>query len=240
MHLYFIRHAQSVNNAIWYHTGSSEGWSVDSELSDVGWQQAKILADYLSQRDPTLEPEGRDLCYQTGFRVTHLYTSLMVRAVATGSLLAQALNLDLVGWEDLHECGGVWSTDEETGERVGLPGKDRAFFETNFPQLVLPATLAETGWWDRPFEEPEHRQGRARRFLDDLLERHGHTKDRVAVISHGDFYNVVMHALLHSDRANDFYFTLHNTGITRIDLGKQGNYVVYSNRVDHLPAHLVT
>ena len=240
MHLYFIRHGQSVNNVIWNHTGSSEGFSVDSGLSDVGWQQAKFLADCLSQRDPNLEPEGRDLHYQTGFRATHLYTSLTVRAVATGSLLAQALNLDLVSWADLHECNGGWSADEETGQRAPLPGKDRAFFEANFPQLVVPNTPAERGWWDRPSEEPEGRRGRARRFLDDLWERHGHTKDRVAVISHGNFYDVVMHTLLHTDRENGFYFTLHNTGITRIDMGKQGNYVVYSNRVDHLPPYLVT
>jgi 2,3-bisphosphoglycerate-dependent phosphoglycerate mutase len=240
MHLYFIRHAQSVNNAIWDNTGSSEGWSVDSGLSDVGWQQARILADCLSQRDPNLEPEGRDLHYRTGFRVTHLYTSLTVRAVATGSLLAQALNLDLVGWADLRESDGAWSSDDETGERTVVAGKDRGFFETNFPQLVLPNTPAETAWWERPFEEPKDPRGRARRFLDDLWERHGNTKDRVAVISHGNFYDVVMHTLLHTDRKYDFYFTLHNTGITRIDMGEQGNYVVYSNRVDHLPAHLVT
>ena len=50
----------------------------------------------------------------------------MVRSVATGTVLAQALKLPLGAWEDIHEVGGIHARNEETGEHPGLPGKNRA------------------------------------------------------------------------------------------------------------------
>ncbi|NJK45922.1 MAG: histidine phosphatase family protein [Pleurocapsa sp. SU_196_0] len=47
MRLYFIRHAQSSNNALWDSTGSENGRSDDPELSDVGVMQARALGDFL-------------------------------------------------------------------------------------------------------------------------------------------------------------------------------------------------
>ena len=47
MQLYFIRHGQSENNARWMSTGSHRWRSEDPGLTEVGQQQAEILAQFL-------------------------------------------------------------------------------------------------------------------------------------------------------------------------------------------------
>lgn len=239
MQFYFIRHGQSENNLLYDTTGASNGRSQDPELTETGRRQAEILARFLSRSDSVSEMKRYDSQNVAGFGVTHLYTSLMVRAVATGAVVARALNLPLVAWEDLHETGGICLEDEPTGTRIGQPGKNRAYFEAHYPDLVLPATLGEAGWWNRPFEEREQRPARAERFLRELLARHGGKEDRVAVISHGGFYNVLLRTIFKIER-EDCWFGLNNAAITRIDFDVDGVGLDYMNRLDFMPKDLVT
>ena len=240
MQFYFIRHGQSENNALWKRTGSSKGRSEDPELTEIGRQQSEFVAQFLRRADSTAVVNGSDVQNVAGFGITHLYSSLMVRAVATGTAIAKALDLPLVAWEDLHERGGIYLKDEETGERIGQPGKDRAYFEAHYPDLVLPDSLGEAGWWNRPFEEPEQRLTRAQRFWRDLMERHGHTDDRVAVVSHGGFYNDLLAAILNLPEREAYWFVLNNAAITRIDFNDDRIGLIYLNRIDFLPKELVT
>ena len=226
MRFYFIRHAQSHNNLLWDQTGTNKGRSQDAELTPLGQQQAESLARFLQER-------------VNEFGVTHLYTSLMLRAVMTGATMADALGLSLVAWEDLHETGGIYVEDEQTGQAIGQPGNNRAYFEEHCPRLILPDSLNEAGWWNRPFEEREQRLARALRFVRDLLERHGQTDDRVAVVSHGAFYNYFLSALLDWPRKDGYWFILHNAAITRIDFEDRVT-LVYLNRFEHLPREWVT
>ena len=239
MQFYFIRHGQSENNLLYLTTGGSNGRSDDPELTDLGCKQAEALAQFLCCAAPKPAANLFDEQNLAGFGITHLYTSLMVRAVATGEIVASALNLPLVAWEDLHETGGIYHQDEQTGERVGRPGKNRAYFEEHFPDLGLPNSLGEAGWWDRPFEEREQRPTRAEQLGRELLERHGGTEDHVAVISHGGFYNVLLRYIFKIER-DDCWFGLNNTAITRIDYSVDGVALTYTNRVDFLPKDLVT
>jgi len=246
MQLYFIRHAQSVNNAIWEATGSSHGRQPDPDLTPVGEKQAEALAEYLAQ--PWDGSHDWDPQNRRGFGITHLYCSLMLRAVRTGYVVAERLNLPLHAWEDIHETGGVFVKDPETAIKVGLPGNGRVFFEQRFPRLVLPDSLDGSGWWNRPFEEREQVPARARRALQTLLRRHGTTDHRVAMISHGGFYNHFMAALFSLIAGEDevaptpkgLWRLLNNTGITRIDFQEDHITVVYQNRLDFLPADLIT
>jgi 2,3-bisphosphoglycerate-dependent phosphoglycerate mutase len=233
MHFYFIRHGQSENNALWKRTGSSEGRSEDPGLTEIGQQQAEFVAQFLRQA------EG-DIQNVAGFGLTHLYSSLMVRSVATGTIIAKALDMPLVAWEDLHERGGIYLKDEQTGERLGQAGRNRAYFEAHYPDLVLPHSLGEAGWWNRPFEEPEQRLSRVKRFLRDLLERHGHTDDQVAVVSHGGFYNDLLADILNLPDRKGCWFALNNAAISRIDFDDEGVGLIYLNRFDFLPKELVT
>jgi len=240
MQFYFIRHGQSENNALWKRTGSSKGRSVDPELTEIGRQQSEILARFLRRSDPDLVVNGRDSQNVAGFGITHLYSSLMIRAVATGAAIARALDLPLVAWGDVHERGGIYLKDEGTDERIGQSGHHRAYFEAHYPDLVLPDSLGEAGWWNRPFEEHEQTLPRAQRFWRDLMERHGHTDDRVAVVSHGGFYNDLLAVILNLPERERYWFALKNAAISRIDVDEETIGLVYLNRVDFLPKELVT
>jgi 2,3-bisphosphoglycerate-dependent phosphoglycerate mutase len=240
--LYFIRHAQSQNNALWAQTGSWDGRNADPELTPVGWQQARLLAEFLQQQDRDFRPRpsGADPHNRAGFGFTHLYCSLMVRAVATGTVLAGVMGRKLVAWPDLHEAGGIHEVLPETGERRGLPGHNRAYFETRFPAMILPDTLGAEGWWNRPPEPHEARPGRAHRVWGELLERHGLTDDRVAVISHGGFFNYLLGSILNTSVENAPWFAMNNAALTRIDYQEGEVVIQYTNFAPFLPAALVT
>jgi len=111
MQLYYIRHAQSFNNALYAINGSLSERSDDPELTEVGIQQAKILAGFLGRNTTDNQIDPNDTQNISGFHITHIYTSLMVRAVATGVWIARQLDLPLYGWVDLHEWGGVYLED---------------------------------------------------------------------------------------------------------------------------------
>lgn len=247
MELYFIRHAQSENNALWARTGSGKGRDADPALTELGHRQAQRLADFLAQSDREVSSLPARQHNRHNFHFTHLYCSLMRRAVVTGTYIARALGLPLVAWEEIHERGGIYLRDEETEERKGLPGRDRAYFTEHHPDLMLPDSLDEEGWWNRPFEPMEAVPARAHRFLEELLERHGDSDDRVAMVSHGGFYQALLMALLgYEDSAEGFgreadvFFGMNNAAISRIDFLEWGTVLVYQNRVEHLPTELLT
>jgi 2,3-bisphosphoglycerate-dependent phosphoglycerate mutase len=248
MQLYFIRHAQSANNALYAETGAAWGRHHDAPLSAVGLRQLPHLAALLSHGDPVAPAPLNDPANRRGFNLTRLYTSLMERSILTASAIAEATGLPVEGWVDLHEHGGIYEIDEASDERRGVPGPGRSELITRFPRLELPPGIAEEGWWNRPYEDETALFARANRFLEALLERHGGSEDRVAVVSHAGFYHAVLRALLGlpsaypspDDGPHAVYFGLNNTGITRIDIEEERRAIVYLNRLDHLPAELVT
>lgn len=247
MQLYFIRHAESENNALYARTGSWIGRKPDPSLTDTGREQALRLADYLA-RNHRPEPNGDpDIHNHQGYHLTHLYCSLMERSVLTGMALAEALGLPLIAWEEIHEHGGIFDRDETTEEPIGLPGRNRAELLDRFPVLGVPEHVQEKGWWNRPFERWEDMSARAEQFLHALLDKHGDTEDQVAIISHGGFYQAFLGAIVGMplprtgrETIPRVWFAINNTAISRIDFTKRGANPTYLNRVDHLPVELVT
>jgi 2,3-bisphosphoglycerate-dependent phosphoglycerate mutase len=242
MQLYFIRHGQSANNLLWEQTGSDDGRSDDPELTDIGRQQTESLTRFLCQSGIFSPSDNRDPQNIAGFGLTHLYTSLMVRAVSTAAIVAEALGLPLIAGVDLHEGGGIY-LDDENGYPVGRPGKSRSYFMTRFPTLVLPDSLDDEGWWNRPYELHIQRNARAQRVWQDILTRHGNTNDRVAIFSHGGFYNHLLAALLnipYRTPNGSHWFHINNVGITRFDFSTGRVDIIYQNRVDFLPRELIT
>ena len=243
MYLFFIRHGQSANNALYDRTGESRGRSEDPELTETGKQQALLLADFIARTDIAARngDHPADLALRRDyFGFTHLYTSLMVRSIATGLPVAGTSGLPLNGWIDIHETGGIFLDDEVTGEPHGLPGRTRSYFQERFADLVLPDDVSETGWWNRPFERREQRDARAAKVLSELLERHGGTDDRVAMVSHGAFYNHLMRAIF-GTKDQRIWFVMNNTGISRVNFHEDGQAnLIYHNRTDHLPDEMLT
>lgn len=241
MRLYFIRHGQSANNALWEETGSNHGRVDDPELTAIGHEQAQHLAAFLLQKDTEAKADGKNgESLRDSFAFTHLYTSLMVRSVATASYVSAALGIKLTAWPEIHECGGIYLEDEDEQERVGRPGKTRSYFQQHYQHLHLPDSVTDEGWWNRPFEDYEVRPLRAQQVLESLLERHGKTNDRVAIVSHGGFYMELMRVMFRIAEEKCWY-TMFNTAVSRFDFRDSGEIaMVYHNRTDHLPDRLIT
>ena len=239
MHFYFIRHGQSTNNALYDATGASDGRTDDPELTPTGKQQASLLADFFRTND--FQTAKKDHPFKRDeFNFTHLYTSLNIRSVQTGTVVAGALKIPLVAWREIFETGGIYLEDPLSGEYRGQPGKPRSYFQANYPGLVLPEALDESGWWNRPYETEDEWLPRAKKVLQTLLERHGRTDDRVAVISHGGFYVQLIREIFQV-KGEKLWFTIFNTGISRIDFTPDGSPdLIYHNRADHLPDRLIT
>jgi 2,3-bisphosphoglycerate-dependent phosphoglycerate mutase len=239
MQLYLIRHAQSENNALWDNGQYEQMRVMDPELTDIGQRQSLALARYLAQRG-TQNSYPDNEHNRLGFGLTHLYCSLMVRAVATGTAIAEQTGLPLVAWPDWHEGGGIYLDDATSGDRIGYPGKNRAYFQQYYPELILPAGVDDNGWWNRAFEERPQRWERARRVLNELRARHADSDDRVGVVMHGGFYNYVMKTLLGIEAAEEIWFVISNAAITRIDFLEQETRLTYQNHLDFMPLELLS
>jgi 2,3-bisphosphoglycerate-dependent phosphoglycerate mutase len=246
MELYFIRHGQSHNNANWNTPSFKE--SSDPALTDIGFEQAFHLAEFLKKNQSITHHNGWNIQNRHGFGLTHIYTSLMERAIYTAAPIAQALEIPLLTWKEIHEEGGIFSRGDESNI-VGLPGRPRSFFEQNFPTMTLPDDLDELGWWNRPFEAEDERQPRADQVFADLLTRHGdqegQPEHRIALVSHGGFFIRLVCAILklpwrQAAHGLKFWFLLNNCSISRFEVRGDEIFISYLNRTDYLPDHLVT
>ena len=255
MLLYLIRHAESTNNELYTLTGGSDGRSADPPLTELGHRQAQRLARFLAA--PLIDPpDGEPPLLsdfiarhdRRGFGLTHLYCSLMTRAIQTGSYIATATGLPISGWINVHEHGGLHHIDEETGEDIGLPGPGRAWFEAEYPHLSLPDNLGELGWWNRPKETITEARARARAVWAEILDRHGNTDDRVAIVTHGGFFQSLLIALISDEDSisipilehANMGFGMSNASISRFEVSNGRIVARYINRVDHLPDELIT
>jgi len=213
----------------------------DPDLSRIGRKQLTHLGLFLSgknEKELIADPDaGTTLTY---FGITHVYASLMVRSMETAAAIAEALGLIPLIWEDLHETGGIWAPDDRNGQLIGKSGNNRAFFERRFPRFQLPEKLGDEGWWNRPLEKSEEIKERAQRFCDELVEKHGPTDDRIVTVGHGLFYSFILNAFLNIPPKSNIRFSIHNTGITRIDYINGVKRMVYLNRTEHLPGNLIT
>ncbi len=244
--LYLIRHAQSTNNQTWDGTPYHPGRESDPEITELGHRQAQTLARHLAH--PEAEP--RQLPFvaaeRADFRLTHVYCSLMTRSVATADYVAEACGLELEALPDIFEYHGIYQANEH-GVCEGLPGPNRDYFEQRFPRLALPEHIDGDGWWNRPYEEEDEFVTRVDGVVAEIGQRLADSDEHVAMISHGDFIDQFVNALMGVGRHRHNYdnhwvanWTFHNTSISRIDFVDGARNVVYLNRIDHLPNPLVT
>lgn len=243
MELYIIRHGQSANNAL----ADQRQRTYDPVLTDLGRQQAERLAQYLATaasselvRNPLDETATN--AARRGFGITHLYCSAMHRALQTAAPVAKALGVKPEVWIDIHEQGGVYL--EETGVNVAYPGKTRSEILTEFPDYLLPEAITATGWYDvaRGYEAVHVGAGRAIKVALELRRRaSAEAKDaRIAIITHGTFIDLLLKAFFGQLPNRHHFFASLNTSITRLDFHEDVIVLRYLNRVEHLPADLIT
>ncbi len=235
MELFLIRHGESSNNALESRLGEAypRQRSQDPELTEKGEQQAACTAAFLA-RGGHLYPAEREAIRPF---VDQLYCSPMIRALHTAQFIGRVLGLRPEVWPEIHEVGGIYL--DQGDEKVGFPGQTRSQILQRFPEAALPPQINEAGWWNRGFEEAYQGQGRAIGVAQVLRRRAGE-KQRLALISHGDFMSNLLKALGDQLPWPGGYYEHGNTGITRLDFSPEGRMVVkYLNRVDHLPEELV-
>lgn len=251
MQVYFIRHGQSVNNSLWEgEKYMAEGRMADPPLTQKGLRQAEITGDFLALKREACNLMRPELDYQnrTGFHLTHLYCSLMERALQTGVIIAEKIGLPLIGLEDVHEIGGIYHESIIDGLPVveilhGLGSKELA---ERYPTVQLNAPIPERGWWLGGKEPLEKRVERVKRVIQFIKDRHGGTEDRVGIVTHGSFTAQLYRQILHLNMKPDIDyitrkgFVSNNCSITRVDDYGQEFLMMYFNRADHLPDELIT
>ena len=244
--LYLVRHAQSANNAVWNGRDFHPGRHSDPEVTELGHRQSERLAGHLAH--PEAEPRQHPLLSEgsSRFGLTHVYCSLMTRSIVTAEYIAEACRLELHALPDVFEKYGIYEFDDH-GRRVGLPGPGRAYFDSRFPRLNLPADFNEDGWWSRDAEDETAFLVRMRRVVERFRDRLAGSDDAIALVAHGDFIDQFVNDLMGVDRHRHNYagpwvanWAFHNTSISRIDFVGGSHHVVYLNRLDHLPNELVS
>jgi 2,3-bisphosphoglycerate-dependent phosphoglycerate mutase len=238
MKCYYIRHGQSANNLLYDTTGSNVGRSDDPPLTPLGIEQARRAAAYICHESDRGNGNGGI----KGFGITHIYSSLMIRAIATATEISKATNVPVVAWEELHEQGGIYLDDPVSGETVGCPGKKGEELLHLFPDLILPDGKSySNGWWNNKFHETKDEAiERARGVVEVLRMRHNNTRDHVLLVSHAAFYNCFIEVLMGINTQNGHWFSLNNTGISRFDFEIDYVDLIFHNQVCFLDSNQIT
>lgn len=224
LQLTFVRHAQSVNNALWSSGAAPVVRVDDPELTPLGQQQARLLAEHLARSEA---------------RFTRLFTSLMLRAAQTGHIIAEQLDMPLTGWVDLHEVGGMYVQDAESGAFLPRSGQSRAELAKRFPRLVLPEQVTEAGWWNKPFEESAERWARVQRVWQ-ALRAHCEAEEHWLLVSHSGFLNLLLRAMLEVPPSSTTWFRLENASLTHVVVACDYAEIRCVNDVSFLPPALRT
>jgi 2,3-bisphosphoglycerate-dependent phosphoglycerate mutase len=249
MQLYFVRHAQSTNNARWESGEFTDNPRLsDPPLTAKGLKQAQLVAEELSKHKPDIMTHFLDQQNHKGYGITHVYCSLMERAIQTGSVIAQRLGVPLTGIPDSHEVGGIYLERLVDNELVISMeyGLSPAYLQATYPFLRLEHKINEKGWWRGGKENRDLVAERAARVIDFIRYRHGETDDRVVLITHGGFFNYLFRALcrcemnLVADSRYPYRFMYNNCGISRFDMPDEMAQFIYHNKTDFLPADMIT
>ncbi len=220
VHFVLIRHGQSANNLRYAQTGADGGRDPDTRLTDLGHTQAARLASVAADTLP--------------WPVTHVYTSLMARAVQTAAPLAESLDLPLRAHPRLFECGGPHETGAD-GQNRAHPGSGRAELAALYPRLLLPPEAGHDGWWPGPFEAGESSYvERARSVVAELREAHS-AEDVIALVTHGWFTQYLLREFLGISQMAG-WFRINNTGISLVrDESGDWTGTTTADRINWLP-----
>ena len=248
MQLYFIRHGQSTNNANWDDNIEKYDRTSDPQLTDLGVYQAQALAGFVASNQTSSNDNENGGENRNNISFTHLYSSLMIRAIQTGTILSETLDIPLFGLPEAHEIGGIYLETLVDGipQISNEFGVTPTFLREHYPALKLHDRIPEKGWWQGGIEPVTAPLLRAKAVLNLLKERHLGTNDMVAVVTHGGFFNTMARAIFHirpdeSDNRNlSTWFAYCNCAVSRFDFVNDRVVWVYHNRTDFMKDELLT
>lgn len=209
MRIYFIRHAESINNTVLFFRKGLEEHIPDSPLSDLGTRQAQALGTFLKNN-------------RKDFAFDHIFISPFLRTLQTAASFTHLYpDVPKIVWPDIHEYGGCVRIDPVTEQRFGHPGMGRSHIQAQFPEYAVDDSIAEDGWYRLPGYEPhETALARAYRVKQAMIEQFGDTDKNIAFVSHWDFHIYFTNALLGLDGSNHTRAAISNTGISTFDYNR--------------------
>ena len=219
MKLFLVRHAQSQNNA-----RPIIERVQDAPITELGVAQAERLAEWARHAE-----------------LDQLWTSPFLRALQTSQPMHDVTDAPWETWTELHEQGGcVSGVDLATFQ--GQPGMTDLEIAQAFPGCRVSADIDAQGWWKcRPRETTEALVERVARVRDRLLGEFGSTSVRMACVTHADFSDLLISALLGEPiEPSEPLRGLFNTGITSFTIDGETVRMDRYNCVDHLEPTQVT
>jgi probable phosphoglycerate mutase len=208
MHLYLIRHGQSlVNLADWNNGNTDEG------LTDLGHRQARALADWMPKVIP---------------HVDIIYGSTMRRARETAMPLGNAYGMPIHYDDQLREIGNnrldhtPWPNDNLPREYADYWSSERPFAS------VTPKTVGG--------ESMMHFRTRVGLFVENLVERH--PDQTVVAVCHGGVVEIVFDHVFNIGPWRRCEVWNKNTGISHFEYvahpRRETWRLHFHNRVEHL------
>lgn len=214
MHVYLIRHGQSIEN-----TQPFDGRNENSILTDKGQEQAKRLAAWA--------PENLHL--------DKIYASPMRRARQTAEALANALALTPIFDDRLREVGNNYPNGTAFPDDA-LP----RYFADRWGSLNPYDAITEQGenWMQFRARIGGFVEWLIDQYEDDHLDMH------IGVVCHGGVIEGVFEHVFQKGPWSAVVVTTNNTGITHLEYHPRPNFpdwwVFYHNRVNHLTSDLIT
>ncbi len=218
--LFLIRHAQSENNA------RDEQFRVsDPELTPLGRQQSRLLADAVSRIGPTM-----------------IYCSPFLRSLQTTEAVAQVTGVVPIVRQDIYEQGGC-HRGYLPGKRIAERGLSRSQLAARYPGWKLDDRIDERGWFDLDHYETEsesrRRASQVRRWFEEEQSHH-RADQRIAMIIHADFKLHLLEAFLEHGALIELLGDVVNTSITRLSLRGNRWRLDFWNAHEHLTPAMIT
>lgn len=210
---YFIRHAQSENNA-----RPDSQRVADPALTQVGESQAQRLGQWTAE-----------------LGLTKLISSPFLRTLQTAEQVHLSTGLTAEVRPDWYEAGGCFS-DYRPGCMRGEPGMSRSEIEWQFPGFTVTDGIDEHGWYKSPDRESyAEARDRAVRLVRETQLEFGNTDERIGFVIHCDLKRFLVEAF-----HDDWIDIPMNTSVTTVEFTPDAVRLVESNQVDHLPTALHT
>lgn len=243
-----MRHGESFNNQLDDRQLNYDDYisqrMADPPLTELGFRQAQAVADHLAQSKVAEHFRNYLEDKPSGYSVTRIYCSAMLRAMQTAWPIGQALKIDPEVMIPIHEHGGLFQGDSRDPEKVvGLPGMTQREIQEQFPGYILPQEITEEGWWHGGYESLADCYGRAIRTAHELEQMAAQfekeeKEERIVLVAHGTFIDGLIKALLNQIPNPTIYYVHYNTAITRIDFRQGQKYLHYINRTEHFTPEL--